>query len=98
MAEREGGSVELERLFGGEDDGGDGSGGRGRKFGFVGGDLLRGAERGAAVFVGDDGGAGGVHPLVAVGMVEVPVGVDEVGDGIGADGGEGFGELGRAVA
>ena len=37
-----------------------------------------------------------MHPFVAVGVVEVPVGVDEDADGVGADGGERGGELGLA--
>ncbi len=37
-----------------------------------------------------------MHPLVAVGVVEVPVGVDEDPDGIGVNGGECRGELGLA--
>ncbi len=55
------------------------------------------AEAEAGLLVGDDGGAGGVDPGVAVGVVVVPVGVDEVLDGVGADGGEGFGDLGGEV-
>ena len=48
----------------------------------------------------NDGGAGSVNPLVAVGVVEVPVGVDEVGDRIRADCVERFGQvrLGGGVA
>jgi hypothetical protein len=37
-----------------------------------------------------------VNPFVAVGVVEVPVGVDEDADGFGVDGGEGGSELGLA--
>ena len=77
-----------------EDDGGESAGGCRGEVGVEGGDLLGGAEALAGVFVGDDGGAGGVEPLVAVGVVEVPVGVDEVLDGVVGDGGEGLGDLG----
>src|SRR5215831_3706646 len=38
----------------------------------------------ACVPVSDDGRAGFVDPLVAVGMIEVPMGIDEVLDGIRA--------------
>ena len=79
-----------------EEDGRKSADGSGRNDGFVGDDVLGGAHAVARVLVGPDGGAGRVHPLVAVGVVEVPVGVDEDLDGLGVDGGEGFGELGLA--
>ena len=39
----------------------------------------------ACVFVSEDAGSGFVDPLVATGVVEVPVGVDQLPDGIGVD-------------
>ncbi|WP_430640250.1 hypothetical protein [Bradyrhizobium diazoefficiens] len=39
-----------------------------------------------------------MQPLIAVGMVEMPVGVDEMGDGIGAETGQRIGELGARHA
>ena len=49
----------------------------------------------ARVFVRDDFRAGGMQPCVAVGMIEVPMGVDQMRDRIGAEIGERLGELGR---
>jgi len=34
-----------------------------------------------------------MQPFVAIGMIEMPVGVDEMGDGIGAEISQRFGEL-----
>jgi len=56
-------------------------------------DGLRVAEAEAGLLVGDNGGPDRVDPGVAVGMVIVPVGIDEMLDRIGADGGEGIGDL-----
>ena len=39
----------------------------------------------ARVLVGKDAGSGLMDPLVAAGVVEVPVGVDQLLDGIGVD-------------
>ena len=47
----------------------------------------------AGVLVSDDLCAGRMQPLVAVGMVEMPVRVDEVRDGIGAEVGKRLGDL-----
>jgi len=79
-----------------EEDGGQRAGGSGRDDGLVGDDVLSGAHAVAGVLVSPDGGSSGVHPLVAVGVVEVPVGVDEDLDRVGVDGGQGGGELGLA--
>ena len=38
-------------------------------------------------------GAGGMQPLIAVGMIEMPVRVDEMRDGIGAEIGKSLGDL-----
>ena len=47
----------------------------------------------AGVLLGDDLRPGGVQPFVAIGMIEVPVRVDEMGDGIGAESGKSFSDL-----
>ena len=44
----------------------------------------------ARVLVGEDAGSGLMDPLVAAGVVEVPVGVDELFDGISVDACEGL--------
>jgi hypothetical protein len=49
----------------------------------------------AGVFLRNDLRAGCMQPFVAIGMIEMPVGVDEMGDGIGAEISQRFGELGR---
>jgi hypothetical protein len=49
----------------------------------------------ARVLLGDDLCAGRMQPFIAVGMVEVPVRIDEMGDGIGAEGLKSFGDLRR---
>jgi hypothetical protein len=51
-------------------------------------------EMDAGVLVGEDAGSGLMEPLVAAGVVEVPVSVDELFDGIGVDAGEGFFDVG----
>ncbi len=76
-----------------EEDGRESVGGSGWNDGFVGDDVLGGAHAVAGVLVGPDGGSGGVHPVVAVGVVEVPVGVDQDLNRVGVDGGEGGGKL-----
>ncbi|MGY4450944.1 hypothetical protein ACVWZR_005604 [Bradyrhizobium sp. i1.3.1] len=50
------------------------------------------------VLLRDDPGASGMEPFVAIGVIEMPVGVDEMGDGIGAEIGHRFGELGTRDA
>jgi hypothetical protein len=47
----------------------------------------------SGVDVADDLGADRMQPFVAVGMVEVPMGVDQMGDGIGPEVGERLGDL-----
>ncbi len=74
-----------------EEDGGKRADGSGRNDGLIGDDVLGSAHAVAGVLVGPDGGAGGVHPFVAVGVVEVPVGVDQDLNRVGVDGGEGGG-------
>jgi hypothetical protein len=46
------------------------------------------------LLVGEDGESGGVQELVAVGVVVVPVGVDERVGSVFADGGDGFANFG----
>ena len=48
----------------------------------------------AGVLLGDDLCAGRMQPVIAVGMIEVPMGVDEMRDRIGAELGERLGDLG----
>jgi len=93
MLEVEGFAVGGEHIIVGEDEGGKGVGWEGWEGGVEDGDDLRVAEAEAGLLVGDDLSSDRVDPLVAVGVVVVPVGVDEVLDGVGADGGEGFGDL-----
>jgi len=47
----------------------------------------------ACVRLRDDFRAGRMQPVVAAGVIEMPVRVDEMGDGIGAEVGEGLGDL-----
>ncbi len=93
MLEVEGFAVGLEGVLVGEEDGGQGVGREGWEGGIEEDDGLRSAKAEAGLLVGDDGGAGGVNPGIAVGVVVVPVGVDEALDGVGADGEEGLGDL-----
>ena len=58
------------------------------------GNFLRGGHTLFGVFVGQDGGTCGVKRGVVVGVVEVPVGVDDVFHRSVADAMEGFFELG----
>jgi len=44
--------------------------------------------------MGNDPCADGIEPCVAVGMIEMPVRIDQMGDGIGAEAGKRLGELG----
>src|SRR5260370_42124177 len=61
------------------------SGGRGRKGEVPALDSRRGGKMLSCVLVSKNGCTSGVQPFVAVGMVEVPVSVDEVLDRIGAN-------------
>ncbi len=85
------GVVGVESVFVFEDGGGERSGGCGWEgvlpVAFDAGGF---GEMYAGVLVGEDAGSGLMDPLVAAGVVEVPVGVDELFDGIGVDAGEGF--------
>ena len=45
------------------------------------------------VFMSNDLCPDGIQPYVAVGMIEMPVRVDQVRDGIGAKSGKSFGDL-----
>ena len=47
-------------------------------------DPLSGHEVPVSVFMGNDGGAFRIQPVIAVRMVEVPVGIDQVFDRIAA--------------
>ena len=83
------GVVGVESMFVFEDGGGDCAGGRGRKSVLpVAFDARGFGEMDAGILVGEDAGSGLVDPLVAAGVVEVPVSVDELFDGIGVDAGE----------
>lgn len=48
----------------------------------------------ARILVSDNLCPGGMQPFVARGMIEVPVRIDQVGDGIGAEIRQSFGDLG----
>src|SRR5215510_12275227 len=56
-------------------------------------DSCGGGEVFACVHVSEDGCASRVQPFVAVGMVKVPMRVDEVLDGLGTNPGESVGNL-----
>lgn len=79
-----------------EEDSGKSANRSGRNDGFVGNNVLSSAHAVAGVLVGPDRGAGRVDPVVAVGVVEVPVGIDEDLNGVAIDGGESRRQLGLA--
>ena len=56
-------------------------------------DALDVLEKPESIFLGDNLGANRIQPRVSISMVEVPVGVDEMRDRIGAEIGERVGQL-----
>ena len=77
-----------------EGDGGQGRGGRSGHDDVEEGDGLRRGHPLAGVLVGKDGEYSGVQEFVAVGVVVVPVGVDESVGSVFADAGDGFANFG----